>query len=65
LEFDCGLATAALLAGDVTRNPLMPVDGQIEVRRVEVDEELLNTFKTEEHREDWWLERLEACYKLL
>ncbi len=65
LEFDCGLATAALLAGDVTRNPLMPVDGQIEVRRVEVDEELLNTFKAEEHREDWWLERLEACYKLL
>ena len=65
LEFDCGLATAALLAGDVTRNPLMPVDGQIEVRRVEVDEDLLNTFKTEEHREDWWLERLEACYKLL
>ncbi|MTA59135.1 MAG: o-succinylbenzoate synthase [Actinobacteria bacterium] len=65
LEFDCGLATAALLAGDVTRNPLMPVDGQIEVRRVEVDEELLNTFKTDEHREDWWLERLEACYKLL
>ena len=65
MEFDCGLATAALLAGDVTRNPLMPVDGQIEVRRVEVDEDLLNTFKTEEHREDWWLERLEACYKLL
>ena len=65
LEFDCGLATAALLAGDVTRKPLMPVDGQIEVRHVEVDEELLNTFTTEEHREDWWLERLEACYKLL
>jgi O-succinylbenzoate synthase len=65
LEFDCGLATAALLAGDVTRNSLLPIDGQIEVRLVEVDEDLLNTFKTEEHREDWWLERLEACYKLL
>ena len=65
LEFDCGLATAALLAGDVTRNSLLPIDGQLEVRRVEVDEDLLNTFKTEEHREDWWLERLEACYKLL
>lgn len=65
LDFDSGLATAALLAGDVTRNPLMPVDGQIEVRRVEVDEALLETFKAEEHREDWWLERLEACYQLL
>jgi len=65
LEFDCGLATAALLAGDVTRTPLMPVEGEIDVRRVTVDEDLLNTFKAEEHREDWWLERIEACYKLL
>jgi O-succinylbenzoate synthase len=65
LEFDSGLATAALLAGDVTRNPLLPADGQIELRRVDVDENLLATFKAEEHREDWWLERLEACYKLL
>jgi len=64
-EFDAGLATAALLAGDVTRNPLMPNDGAIEVRRVEVDEDLLSTFRAEDHRQDWWLARLEQCYKLL
>lgn len=65
LQFDCGLATAALLAGDVTREPISPVDGFIEVRRVEVDTSKLETFRAEEHREDWWLERLERTYRLL
>lgn len=65
LQFDCGLATAALLAGDVTREPISPVDGFIEVRRVEVDTNKLETFRAEEHREDWWLERLERTYRLL
>lgn len=65
LEFDCGLGTAALLAGDVTREPISPVDGFIDVRRVEVDDEKLQTFNAEEHRYDWWLERLERTYKLL
>lgn len=65
LQFDCGLATAALLAGDVTREPISPVDGFIEVRRVDVDTNKLETFRAEEHREDWWLERLERTYRLL
>lgn len=65
LQFDCGLGTAALLAGDITREPLVPVDGFIDVRRINVDEEKLQTFKADEHRYDWWLERLERVYKLL
>jgi O-succinylbenzoate synthase len=65
LQFDCGLATSALLAGDVTRNPIAAKDGYIDVRRVEVEKLNLETFKTEEHREDWWLERLERVFKLL
>lgn len=65
LEFDCGLATSALLGGDVTREPLAPRNGFVDVRRVEVEKLNLETFKAEEHREDWWLERLERCYRLL
>ena len=65
LEFDCGLATSALLAGDVTREPLRAENGFINVRRVEVDESKLEIFKAQDHREDWWLERLERVYKLL
>ena len=65
LQFDCGLATSALLAGDVSRDPLRPVDGFLEVRRVDVDKSKLEIFKAQDHREDWWLERLERVYKLL
>jgi O-succinylbenzoate synthase len=65
LEFDCGLATTALLAGDVTREPLRAENGFIDVRRVEVDKSKLEIFKAQDHREDWWLERLERVYKLL
>jgi len=65
LEFDCGLATSALLAGDVTREPLLAENGFIDVRRVEVEHSRLEIFKAQDHREDWWLERLERVYKLL
>ena len=65
LEFDCGLATSALLAGDVTREPLRAENGFIDVRRVEIDESKLEIFKAQDQREDWWLERLERVYKLL
>lgn len=65
LKFDCGLATSALLAGDVTREPLRAENGFIDVRRVEVDKSKLEIFKAQDHREDWWLERLECVYKLL
>lgn len=65
MQFDCGLGTSALLAGDVTRDPITAKDGFIDVRRVEVDDQKLETFRAEEHREDWWLERLERTYKLL
>lgn len=65
LTFDCGLGTASLLIGDVSSSPLKVIDGQLEVRRVEVDQSRLDTFRAEDHRADWWLERLERCYKLL
>lgn len=65
LAFDCGLATASLLAGDVTREPLLSVDGLIEVRRVEVDQQKLDIFEAEDHRIDWWVDRLDRAYKHL
>ncbi len=41
LPYACGLATTRLLAGDVSAEPLVPVDGHLPVRRVGVDEERL------------------------
>jgi O-succinylbenzoate synthase len=37
LPFACGLATVALLDGDVTSQPLLPVDGALPVRTVTPD----------------------------
>ena len=65
LEFDCGLGTAAMYIGDVTREPLIAKDGYLDVRRVEVDSTKLEVFAAEDHRGDWWIERLERCYRLL
>ncbi|GAA2036981.1 o-succinylbenzoate synthase [Agromyces tropicus] len=62
LEYDCGLGTASLLAGDVTRDPLRPVDGAIDVRRVDPDPALLDRYAADEDRTAWWLARLERCH---
>jgi len=65
VTFDSGLGTAALLAADVTSDPLLPVDGQIDVRRVEVDEALLARYAADADRTDWWLDRLARTHALL
>lgn len=65
LDFDCGLATASLLAADVTDEPLVPVDGQLGVRRVIPTEHLLARHAASPERTAWWLARLERCYDLL
>ena len=65
LRHDCGLGTAALLARDVTRRPLQPVDGAIDVRRVEVDRDLLREQAAPDERRRWWLDRLRACHDVL
>ncbi|MDQ1577121.1 MAG: o-succinylbenzoate synthase [Microbacteriaceae bacterium] len=63
LEYDCGLGTAALLAADVTTEPLLPVAGAIAVQRVEPNQALLAQHAAGDERRDWWLARLERCYR--
>lgn len=63
LEYDCGLGTAALLAADVTDEPLLPVDGMLPVRRVQPT--LLDRHAADPERTAWWLERLRRCYALV
>jgi O-succinylbenzoate synthase len=65
LDFDCGLGTASLLSADVTRDPLLPRDGAIDVRRVDPDPALLDRYAADEERTAWWLARLERCHALL
>ena len=65
LDYDCGLGTASLLAGDVTETPLVAQGGAITVQRPVVSEELLERFAADPDTTAWWLERLERCYNLL
>ncbi|MFT4028267.1 MAG: o-succinylbenzoate synthase [Protaetiibacter sp.] len=64
LDHDCGLGTAALLAADVAREPLVPVDGTIPVRDVEPDAELLRAHAAPPERVAWWHERVRRCAAL-
>ena len=45
LPYACGLATAALLAADVVAEPLVPVGGELLVRRPEPDPDLLHLYE--------------------
>lgn len=65
LPYDCGLGTAALLAADVTAEPLAPVDGAIPVRRVEPDPGLLRRHAAPAERDAWWRARLARVLPLL
>ncbi len=65
LDFDCGLGTAALFTADVTREPLLPVDGAVPVRDVHPDAELLKRYAAPAERVAWWHERLRRCLPLV
>ena len=56
LPYACGLGTMSLLEGDVVRDPLTPVGGELAVRRPEVDEDALRPFETtgSAHGEEWF-----------
>jgi o-succinylbenzoate synthase len=58
LPFACGLGTVSLLAGDVTADPLLPVDGHLPVRRVEPDPALV---RADASTTGWWLDRMRAA----
>ena len=65
LPFACGLGTVALLEGDVSAQPLVPVRGQLPVRRVVADEALVRRWAASPDRQEWWRQRVELCWPAL
>ena len=57
----CGLGTVCLFEGDVTSNPLMPINGIIKNRKVIPDR--IEEFKAESGRQKWWQDRANAVYE--
>lgn len=62
LPFACGLATADLLAADVVDVPLAPRHGRIPVGRLVPDLGLLEEHRASVGRQEWWRERVTACW---
>jgi len=65
LDYDCGLGTSALFEEDICDEPLLPVNGVLELRRPTPSVAKLTKYAANEQRSSWWLDRLERCAKLL
>ena len=65
LPYDCGLATAVLLEGDITTDPLLPIGGCIEVRDVTPDPDLLDEWQADPETERRLLRRLRQAAETL
>ena len=65
LDYACGLGTASLLAKDITRNPLVALDGHLEITEPEINAELVSELAVDSDRRIWWQQRLDRCLKLL
>lgn len=59
LPYACGLATAQLLTADVVRDPLLPVDGALPVRRPVPDPDLLASHAAPADLDARWRARVE------
>lgn len=65
LPYACGLGTVALIEGDPTLEPLVPIDGLLEVRRPEPDPELLRRWRPDRDRGAEMLRKLRAAAEVL
>jgi O-succinylbenzoate synthase len=63
--YAAGLGTAAMFAGDVTADPLLPVGGRVPVRRVDVAAELVERYAASPERTAWWRERVTRVHAVL
>ncbi|WIE67388.1 o-succinylbenzoate synthase [Curtobacterium sp. MCLR17_054] len=63
--YAAGLGTAAMFAGDVTADPLLPVGGRVPVRRVDVAAAQVERYAASPERTAWWRERVARVHALL
>jgi O-succinylbenzoate synthase len=64
LNYDCGLGTVNLLAGDVASEQT-PKNSILEAKPVEVDQALLQKYAAAPERQKFWRERVQRCLELL
>jgi o-succinylbenzoate synthase len=67
LDHACGLGSGRLLGADVVADAdrVLPVDGQVAVRRPAPDGDLLVRLRADRDREAWWRSRLADAYAIM
>ena len=65
LPYACGLATVALLQGDLVEEPLLPVEGSLPTVRPSVRPSALSASSAAPDRVGWWEDRLRRVHELL
>jgi O-succinylbenzoate synthase len=65
LPYACGLGTVPLIADDLCDEPLVPVDGYLEVRSVVPSPERLTRFAADPDTAQWWTRRVSAAQAVL
>lgn len=65
LDFACGLGTVSLFVGDVVADPLLPVGGEMQLRRPEPDPLLLERFTPDRDTSAELLRRLRWAAEML
>jgi O-succinylbenzoate synthase len=65
LPYACGLATTSMFEYDLAALAMRPVDGCLEVRRVEPQPDLLDAARADPETVARWHERLSACLAAL
>ncbi|MGO3147814.1 MAG: o-succinylbenzoate synthase [Leucobacter sp.] len=61
----CGLGTVALLKGDVAVEPLLPVNGELPVRRPALSVWRLDQYSADKDHTERWRQRMARCVQML
>lgn len=65
LPYACGLGTATLLEGDLVADPLVPIGGEVAVRRIDADMGLLREWRADRETESRVMRRLREAAEIL
>jgi o-succinylbenzoate synthase len=65
LPFACGLATTSMFMTDVVEQPLSPVDGALDVRRMSPDPQAVRASRADDDTTRRWRQRLTDCVQVL
>lgn len=64
LTYACGLGTVALLESDICNPAQLPMNGYLEVKRVEPDHALIEKYRAGEDRQEWWKNRISDIFSM-